>query len=360
MNIATIQKYYFGLYEKGKHILIARGVRAAAKKCIDTQFSLNKEQLREACAFWKPYGKFSTVFHSFYTQKTGIFVPEYLPTDIYLNIVDEYFNNRQESQVMDNKCYYPSMFNATQIKQPQNVAFRMNGFWYDEKMEMISKENLRNTLNEHEAVFLKKATRSFGGKGVVFVDASNADIYSQVLEDTKSWKEDIVIQCPLRQHALLSALNDSSVNTIRILSMLSHDGVKIYSSILRMGVAGAKVDNASSGGVTCGITEEGKLKRIGYKPTGEAFEKHPTSGVIFEGYEIPGFEKAKQLVRKAHPMIPHFRLVSWDIAIDEDGNAIMVEANLAKGELDFHQLNNGPLFGEDTKKILDEVFGRTK
>ena len=26
------------------------------------------------------------------------------------------------------------------------------------------------------------------------------------------------------------------------------------------------------------------------------------------------------------------------------------------GEIDFHQLNNGPLFGDDTKEILDEVF----
>ncbi len=36
----------------------------------------------------------------------------------------------------------------------------------------------------------------------------------------------------------------------------------------------------------------------------------------------------------------------------------MIEANLNQGELDFHQLNNGPLFGEDTIKVLDEVFGK--
>lgn len=27
------------------------------------------------------------------------------------------------------------------------------------------------------------------------------------------------------------------------------------------------------------------------------------------------------------------------------------------GEIDFHQLNNGPLFGDDTEEILKEVFG---
>ena len=32
------------------------------------------------------------------------------------------------------------------------------------------------------------------------------------------------------------------------------------------------------------------------------------------------------------------------------------DANLHFGEIDFHQLNNGPLFGDDTKEILKEVF----
>jgi len=64
------------------------------------------------------------------------------------------------------------------------------------------------------------------------------------------------------------------------------------------------------------------------------------------------------MVKKAHPMVPHFRLVSWDICIEEDGEPILLEANLCRGSLDVHQYNNGPLFGEDTKKILDEIFGK--
>ena len=81
-------------------------------------------------------------------------------------------------------------------------------------------------------------------------------------------------------------------------------------------------------------------------------------GLYLKDIRYRGFEKAKELVKKAHPMVPHFKLVSWDIAIDEDEKPILIEANLAKGSSEFHQLNNGPLFGEDTKKILDEVFGK--
>ena len=54
--------------------------------------------------------------------------------------------------------------------------------------------------------------------------------------------------------------------------------------------------------------------------------------------------------------MPHFRLVSWDISVDEAGDPVLIETNLNYGELEFHQLCNGPVFGEDTRQILDEVF----
>lgn len=63
-------------------------------------------------------------------------------------------------------------------------------------------------------------------------------------------------------------------------------------------------------------------------------------------------------MKRLHPQIPHFRLVSWDFSIDENGEPVLIEANLNCGGIDVNQMNNGPLFGEDTKKVLDEVFGK--
>ena len=63
-------------------------------------------------------------------------------------------------------------------------------------------------------------------------------------------------------------------------------------------------------------------------------------------------------VYKRFKKIKHFRLVSWDIAFDRKDQPLLLEANLHYGELDFHQLNNGPIFGDDTIKILEEVFSK--
>ena len=65
-----------------------------------------------------------------------------------------------------------------------------------------------------------------------------------------------------------------------------------------------------------------------------------------------------ETIKKLHPFIPHFRMVSWDFSVNEDGMPILIEANLMYGELEFHQLCNGPIFGDDTEEILKEVFSK--
>lgn len=172
---------------------------------------------------------------------------------------------------------------------------------------------------------------------------------------------DILIQRELFQHADLAAFNPTSVNTLRLYSVLDKTGkTKVYSSVLRVGVGDTRVDNYSSGGISCGIDQNGTLRKYGYYKSGERTDKHPVSGIVFNGYVIPSYDKAVDLVKKAHPMVPHFRSVSWDIAITNTGDVILIEANMSRGGVDLLQLSNGPLFGEDTKMILDEVFKKDK
>ena len=52
----------------------------------------------------------------------------------------------------------------------------------------------------------------------------------------------------------------------------------------------------------------------------------------------------------------HFRLISWDVAIDENAEPVLIEANLQMGDIDILQPVNGPLFGELTDDVLREVF----
>lgn len=323
-------------------------------------FVLSKKQVNEINTFYNPYIKVSSISHNYYTEKTGFFYKEYIPEDIYFCYIDPYFNPPEAAKWIDNKCYYSMLFPNT--KMPECVALRLNGLWYvGDRItgKIVEPSTITSILEQQKEVFVKVARESYGGKGVKYLCKNEANYITEFWDFINNTEEDIVVQKVIVQHPELSTINPSSVNTLRFFSILYEKEVKIYSIILRMGIHGAKVDNASSGGITCGVELDGKLKHFGYysySQSGKRMTVHPTSGIPFDSVVVPSLDKAIEMVKRLHPYLPHFRMVSWDIAIDQDGDPVLIEANLNRGEIDFHQLNNGPLFGEDTEMVLNEVF----
>ncbi len=309
--------------------------------------------------------KISFLFHEFYVQKSGVYDSRYIPDDLYYRYIDPYYNDWEAANYLDNKCLYDLLFPI--MRQPKVVAYRQNHFWFNSKKKLITLNEVVELVAQEKRIFVKCAEESHGGKGVYCLEGD--DILTEIKSIVEKIECDIVIQRGLEQCGELSRINASSINTVRMISMLSPgrdisekkdfgDEVKIYSRILRMGVNNARVDNASSGGITCGIDEEGRLKNRAFDVKGNVYLKHPNSGISFETVVIPNIESIEKSVKEMHVLMPHFRLISWDIAIEADGKPTLIEANLKDGELDFHQLNNGPIFGDDTLLILKEVFGR--
>ncbi|MGI6371852.1 MAG: sugar-transfer associated ATP-grasp domain-containing protein [Caldicoprobacterales bacterium] len=58
---------------------------------------------------------------------------------------------------------------------------------------------------------------------------------------------------------------------------------------------------------------------------------------------IPNFGKVIEDAYTQHFRIPYFKMVSWDYAIDYEGNPVLIEANIPTGQIDFDQLNIGPI-----------------
>lgn len=357
MNKRTFDALHDVLYAKVRAYLAKKTrIRIFKAKC-NRKDSLSRQQIKEIKAFYKPYKLPHMTFHRFYVEKTGDFYPDYIPQDIYVGHIDPYFNDLRSAKFIDNKCYYDFWFH--QFQQPYVVLKRMNNIWFNHFGNPVDDVDMKKIVaEESEGLFVKQAEDSLGGLGVTFIENTD-DAYDKIMKLANSVKFDIVVQRKLNQHPDCARFNSSSVNSVRIYSILKKDGsVKIYSSVLRMGVGNARVDNYVSGGVSCGITPEGTLKKYAYNKNGERVEKHPHTGVVFEGCKIPSYDKAVELVKKAHLTTPHFRSVSWDIAINEEGEPVLIEANLCRGSIDLLQLSNGPLFGDDTKEILDEVFGK--
>jgi hypothetical protein len=309
---------------------------------------------KEVLAYWQSYTtRFDKNWHHYYDLHTGKQDPRFIPDDLYFTTIDRYLNRRDLARGLKDKNYTPLFF--PEIQQPKVVVRRMNGEWMDEAYGFLTKEEVLRCASEHEQLILKPTIVSGGGTGIQFWKSEDGLEELDRLMDSMS--RNLVVQEVIEQHESMNRLHAASINTVRIMSFVDQGSVHILSSVLRMGIDGNRVDNAHAGGISAGIFSDGRLKPRAFTETGKQFNVHP-QGARFEECVIPNFRKILSLVRSMHRKLTHSRLVSWDIAIGKDGAPILVESNLYHGAIDLLQLNNGPLFGELTERVLKEVFGK--
>lgn len=356
MKNVNLKKIYNGFFE-GIETFCANVISDIEelnylRKNLNRNKKISPEQKREVKAFWEKYKKVSTVWARYYSVQNGVFDPRYIPNTLYYTKIDQHFNNRKLGWGFNDKNYYSKIFSG--IKQPEVLARVINGVLLDSEYRLIDDNKALELVLSEQEVICKPSQETGSGRGISFwkTDIDKDKITAFINEK----KGDYIIQKVIKQHPELDKVHKGSVNTVRIASILLDDGVHILSSTLRMGTGNSRVDNVTAGGISCGILPDGTLKKYAHTYyIGESFEKHP-QGLVFEGFKVPSYDKAVELVKKAAPMIPHFRLVSWDIAIDDEGDAVFIEANMRKGGINLHQFDNGPLFGELTDRVLGEVF----
>ena len=115
------------------------------------------------------------------------------------------------------------------------------------------------------------------------------------------------------------------------------------------------VDNQCAGGISTVIGEDGKLGKTAFGGfTADGVEK-TDSGTILEGFEIPSYHKAVETVKGLHYQLPFFNLIGWDVAIDEEGDPVVIEWNTFTG---LSQSAFGPGFGKYTERILRELWNK--
>ncbi|MFL6592990.1 MAG: sugar-transfer associated ATP-grasp domain-containing protein [Luteimonas sp.] len=131
------------------------------------------------------------------------------------------------------------------------------------------------------------------------------------------------------QHPALAALHPASVNTLRLISFCNAGRATVAFGALRVGTGSSNVDNWAAGGIIIGIDlERGELRDDGFfKPGyGGRVRAHPDSGIRFEGFQIPQFDRAMTLVTRLHEFIPQVHSVGWDVAISAEG-PVIIEGN---------------------------------
>lgn len=181
-------------------------------------------------------------------------------------------------------------------------------------------------LQNHES-FVAKPVMGAQGYGIRLLDSASFISGQQLRHFLHEHKLGLVEE-RIQQHHDLNTLNPSSVNTLRIVTVLKEGKVNIVGCILRMG-RDSFVDNLSSGGIAVPVdcaTGEITGPGISKMPDEKKYYRHPGTGAKLTGFHIPYWREVLQLIQRAGVEVPAVRTVGWDVAITPKG-PILVEGN---------------------------------
>lgn len=314
---------------------------------------LTEEQEKQIKKYWEKYtNDFDVAYHRYYIDKTGKFDERFIPDDLFVGYIDGYLNNRAIEPGVADKNYFDLYLNGFNL--PKTYVHLINGIFEDKDYNIISKEQAIDILSNENNITVKPSMASYGGKGVKFL---NYPTKSELMDFLDNLEEDnLIFQETIKQSESTAKLHPESLNTIRIMTLILDGEVKVLPwYAFRMGIGKSQVDNASFGGIYCKINEDGTLSDFAYDALGKRFNKHPDGG-NFSDIKFDFMDKIKKLVQESAQRFPHFRLIGWDIAITENNEPIIIEANLTMSGMDVIETIGGPLFGEYTEKVLEEVF----
>lgn len=281
-----------------------------------------------------------------YSSRNGLISRDYLDEHEFYVKIEPSLNKISYSQALEDKFFLGRTLGVKDVVE--NVAAFQSGCFYigQDICTLAELRKLFENNSKLEDFVIKPSNENGGGKGVI---VGNSQVILRSLDLFIKNNVDFIIQPKIIQHSILSEIYPDSVNTIRVLSVREDGEIKVLSSVLRVGVKKG-VDNE---GLSIGIND-GKLNdfAIAIKENFKIYHQHPITEVKFCEKVIPNFDDIVSLVESKHKRLPCFDIISWDVAVLDNGNPIIIEFNSDNQELNFHQLNNGPVLGflRDLKK----------
>ena len=141
----------------------------------------------------------------------------------------------------------------------------------------------------------------------------------------------ILLQEQLRNHHALAPLTAGTLSTVRVLTLRKLNGdIQVVLASAKIPVGGAPTDHMRLGGVAAPIDLETGRLGPAIRKAAETFitpcERHPDTGTVIEGFQLPHWDSAMRLALSAHEALDKIVCVGWDVAILEDG-PVLIEGN---------------------------------
>ncbi len=231
--------------------------------------------------------------------------------------IEKKMNAPEERQLLDNKTTFNRAFSA----------FVHRDWLYAPDH---TPEEVKRFVSEHPSLMVKDPNSNKGEKvfKVTAEQIDDLDAFSERMISEKLLMEEFITQ-----HPSMAALNPTSVNTVRVVTVRDRVGtVRIVGASIRVGGAGQVVDNFHANGVQYPVDPALGMVIAG----GVSFDGtrniyvHPSTGQKVLGFCIPFWKAVVSAVMEAAAIPENLRYIGWDVAVTPEG-VDFVEANVGQG-----------------------------
>lgn len=249
-------------------------------------------------------------------------------------------NNEDYREYLDNKIKFNKKFNH----------FISRDWLY---LQEHTERDFESFINKHKEIFVKPVKGRYG-LGTRIIRRDEIDNIQEFYQSLKN--EDVLLEEVIKQHEIIKEFNPSSVNTIRVVTLLTaSNSPKIVTATFRCGNGDKCADNFHHGGIAALIDiNTGIVKTTGIDRNKNRYIVHPVTNKQIIGFRVPNWEKIKEKVAQAAKVIPEIRYIGWDVAIKDNGEIAIIEGNFA-ADPDVSQMpdqiGKWDLYKQDYKEI---------
>lgn len=336
------------------------------------QKDYDKKMLKEYVKKWSVFKHpFSTEQFKNYSRSSGINSTDFVPDNIFFWFIEPTLNRLKTNFAYSDKNSYERFYPTEYF--PKGILHCINNSFYDPNFNLI-RSLTRNSLNmllmDYQDIIIKPSLDSRGGRNIQLFKRTNGDFANKSGDKlsveylNKISNSDFIIQEKIISHPFYTRFNPSSLNTVRLMTYRSviTGKIEVVCGILRIGPPGSLVDNLHSGGTAVGISSSGIVNSFGldadaniiYRPHSNPDIKLGDIGPLF------GYDRMVEVARRVASQVFNFRLISFDICIDNTGAPRIIELNIGNQGSAFLQACKGPLLGDFTDEIIDYCIQNKK
>jgi len=281
-----------------------------------------------------------------------------VPSDVYYSIIEPTLNNIPFSVGLEDKSQLDTMYGELTpvvfLKNIHGVFFIEDKFVKPENIDLIT------CLKGHQKVIVKQSVDSHGGRSIVVFRQKGDGFYNDEGEQLtidyllSKFKSNFIVQAYVNQHDFYAQFNQSSLNSLRVMTYRSvvDNEIKVLNTVLRVGNAGSYVDNLMYGGYAIGVGEDGFLRDFGVNNKGEIRKEF--NGKLLQNIgKVVGIDTVLETATKAAELHHHSRILGFDMCVTNDNRVIIIEVNTWDLGMYIIQLANGALFHKYTDEVID-------